>query len=197
MRARSQPVVFVWSELDVCVEGGVVERVKAMVPSSRYSRVASKQFTLDAEYPLEIVQYRSMASHNQYFAAVSDAFDNLPEKLAPSFPSDTHLRKWALIQCGHFKQKETEWDTRHDAMRHATYVRTKEVYSRINVEKVPRVIEDGAERWVVIVREPLSQDFASMSKAEFEQSKRDVLELLESIINVPKGALMKNAGRSA
>lgn len=182
----SQPIVFVWTELEVCAEGGVIETARAMVPHLRYARVAARQFELGGEYPLEVVQNRSMASHNQYFAAVGEAYDNLPEKISASFPSAEHLRKWALIQCGHFEQKETEWDTRRDAMRHATFVRIEDEFARIKVDKT-----------VVIVRRAKSQSLGAMKKKEFEQSKKDVLDLLESMTSVPKGSLMKHAGRGA
>lgn len=186
----TQPVVFVWKELDVCVEGGVVERVKAMVPIQRYVRVAAKQFEEGAEYPLEVLQLRNMAFHNFYMAAVEEAYSNLPESLAPSFPSSTHLRRWALIQLGHFLQREITYETEEDANRCARWIRADDTYSRIRVQKA----EDG---WMVIVRTAKSQELSSMAKAEFEQTARDVLELLETKINVPKGSLMKNAGRSA
>ena len=36
-----------------------------------------------------------------------------------------------------------------------------------------------------------------MGKERFEASKRDVLDLLESMVDVPKGTLMREAGNAA
>jgi hypothetical protein len=179
---RQQPVVFMWDG-------------DHMVPQARYKRVCDRQFVVGEEYVLERVESRSMASHNQFFAAVNDAFDNLPEKLAASFPSAEHLRKWALIQTRHFEQREIEYDTQHDAETSARYARTEDIYARIKVERMPS--GSGHGRWLLVIRKARSQSLGAMKKAEFEQSKRDVLDLLETMTEVPKGSLMKNAGRAA
>lgn len=48
----------------------------------------------------QMVEARSMKSHDHFFACIHEAWKNLPEDLAEEFPSPDHLRKWALIKAG-------------------------------------------------------------------------------------------------
>ena len=98
---KMRPAVFTWSGT-------------AMVPQPRFMPLCAKQYAVGETYPLMPVEDRSMASHNQYFAAISDGWHSIPETLAPRWPSEEHLRKWCLVECGFFEEKEFEsefqWD---------------------------------------------------------------------------------------
>ena len=96
------PVVFHWLDVDVADQQGVMHATKAMVPIARYVNTAARQYHEGEEYPLVMLETRSRASHNQYFAAVNDGFDNLPERIAARWPTSEHLRKWLLIETGWF-----------------------------------------------------------------------------------------------
>jgi hypothetical protein len=170
---KKQPVVFTWSGA-------------AMVPLPRYLKVAERQFVVGEEYPMELIEERSQASHNAYFAALHDGFQNLPEKIAARFPTEMHLRRWLLIETNWFDEKEFDMLSEQKARELALWVRTEEEYARIHVH--------GTK---VIVRRAKSQSRAAMGKADFEASKRACLDLLEAMTDVPKGSLMKNAGRAA
>lgn len=183
---RIQPVVFTWREVDAFDGDGVVTRVWAMVPLQRYANLCKRQFAEDGEYPLQIIEERSMASHSQFFAAINDSFANLPEKVAPRWPSPLHYRKWLLVEAGWFDEKEFECASEEQARGLARYFRDADDFARIFIR--------GKK---VLLRTPKSQSLAAMGKVDFEASKRDCLDLAESLTGVPRGQAMREAGRSA
>ena len=185
--SRAQPIAFIWREVDVVEADGEVVRTRAMVPLPRYRNVAQRQFGEGGEHVLEEVSERSMASHNQYFAALKDYFDNLPERIQARFPTPEHLRKFLLIEADWFDEREFEMESERHAKALATYIRTEDTYARIAVRRGK----------TVIVRKAKSQSLKAMGKADFEASKRAVLELAEQLVGVPRGVAMKNAGRAA
>lgn len=193
------PVVFVWTE--VALQDGELREV--MVPAPRYAKVAHRQFEPDHEYPLVVLETRSRASHNQYFAALSDGFDNLPEDLEDaaerlglkSIPKDgfqdaDHLRKWALCETGWCDIGEFLFETQEEAERLCKYFRRNDSYAIIT-------LGFRGNHVLVTIKTAKSQSAPNMAKQAFEDSKRDVLTLVEAMTNLKKGALMKNAGRSA
>jgi hypothetical protein len=185
---KNQPVVFKWQQVELVDADGVATKAMAMVPHQRYDNVAKRQFQEGETYPLQVTEERSMASHKQFFAAINEGFKNLPENISARFPTATHLRRWLLVQTGWHDEDEFSFDDEKDALRLARWIRSDNEFCVIHHRK-------GTKS--VIVRRPRSQDLASMSKQDFEASKRDVLDLLESMVNVPRGTLMKEAGRSA
>jgi hypothetical protein len=184
---RIQPIVFVWREVDLIDGDGVAVRVKAMVPLVRYGNVAARQFTDGEQYPLAPIEERSMASHSQFFAAMNEYFKNLPEKIATRWPTVNHFRRWCLIETNWFDEKEFELTSEKHARALATFIRTEDEYARI-------AFRGGTK---VIVRRAKSQSLAAMGKADFEKSKKDVLDLAESLVGAPVRTVMKNAGKVA
>ena len=180
------PVVFHWLDVDVADQQGVMHATKAMVPIARYVNTAARQYHEGEEYPLVMLETRSRASHNQYFAAVNDGFDNLPEKIAARWPTSEHLRKWLLIETGWFQESEIDCASPKHATQTAVLVRSFDEYARISVH--------GAK---VIIRRAKSQSVNAMGKQAFEASKKDVLDLLESFIGIKSGSLRKEAGRAS
>ena len=180
-------------------ETGVAERRMAMVPLRRYANLAGKQYHAEEEYPLLPLEPRSRASHSQFFAALNDGFNNLPENLKPvaerlgiktippdGFVDSEHYRKWSLCETGHCDVLEFDFNSAKDANAVARLYRRKDTYCQILVR--------GAH---VTIKEAKSQAAAAMGKEAFEASKRAVLDLLESMIGVARGELKKQAGRSA
>lgn len=193
--SRILPVVFVWSELEVMLEGGEVRKIHAMVPLDRFGNVCRRQYNLQEEYPLIPLEERSMKSHNAYFAQLSSAFQNLPEGMAARWPTVEHMRKWVLIETGWYEEKEFPYEG-HDAKRNArrlgTWIRTENEFARISVHEVTPT------KALVIVRTAKSQaKLAMRSKQEFEASKADVLGWLEHAIGVESGTLKREAGMHA
>ena len=184
---RMVPVVFKWKDVDLCAEGGEVIRSRVMVPHPRYEKVARRQFAEGEEYPLIVLEARSRASHNQYFAAVNEAWDNLAEDIATRWPTAEHLRKWALVEVGFFDEKVfPDCKSPAHAKQLAVFVRSVDTYAQIHVHKT-----------TVIVREPKSQSAAAMGKDQFEKSKRAVLDLLATLARTTRAQLNENAGASS
>lgn len=182
---KTYPVVFLWRDVDVVDADGVATRCKAMVPLARYGKVSARQFVEEQEYPLVILEARSRASHNHYFSALHEGFQNLPEKIAARWPTEEHLRKWLLCEAGWFDESEIDCSSPRHATQAATLIRSFDDYARISVH--------GAK---VIIRRAKSQSANAMGREAFQKSKTDVLDLLEHFTQVPKGTLKKEAGRN-
>lgn len=187
---RMLPVVFRWLSVEVTDAGtGEVLRSMAMVPLVRYGNVAGRQFTEGEEYPLVVLEARTRASHNHFFASVEEAFENLPETVAGRWPTSEHMRKWVLIEVGYFDEKEFECPDEAFAKRLGTFIRTEDSFARISFHRVGKGFK-------LIVRRAKSQSAAAMAKEQFEASKRDCLDYLAAMVDVKPSDLKKNAGRS-
>lgn len=170
---RPRPVVCVW-------DGDV------MVPLPRFKQLCDRQFVVHEEYPLQIVENRSQASHNHYFAALEEGFANLNEKDAKRFPSAEHLRSWALVQSGYSTENDTVCDSPAEARKLAATIRRYSPYAIMKVSGN-----------VLKIFEPESQSMAAMKKERFEASKNDVLNIVSAMARTTPAELKKNAGRSA
>lgn len=184
--ARIYPVNFIWRKVDTVDDDGVAVRVMAMVPVARYANVAARQYHEGEDYPLVPLETRSRASHNQYFASIHEGFQNLPEKIAARWPDEDSLRYWLLIECNWYEEDEFVFDSVAEAKAAMPKIRRRQPYARI-------MRKDS----MLFVRYAKSQSAAAMGKQEFEASKKDVLELLDHIVGVPRGELSRQAGRSA
>lgn len=167
------PAIFTWRD-------GV------MIPIDRYRNLCRKQYHEGEEYPLEVVEHRSMASHNQYFAAVEEGYRNLAEEFSGKFPSAEHLRHWALIETGFATETDYPCDDERDAKAFARGFRKSDEYA---------VIRRRGD--VVKVFSAKSQSRGSMRKRPFEDSKKAVLDLIATMSRTTQAELKKNAGRSA
>lgn len=186
---RMQPVVFEWLSVSLPETGEIVH---AMVPRERYRKIAGRQFQDGEDYPMVVLEARRRESHNAYFAEIADGFRNLPEGISPRWPTATHLRKWCLIETGWCDEKESEWSTQKDAMRYVAFIRdTVDEYARCSVHEI------APGRWKVLERHAKSQSAAAMGKAIFEESKRDVLDMIAAMTGTTRTELTKNAKRSA
>lgn len=170
---RPRPVLFTW-------DGDV------MIPLPRFKELCNRQFAVHEEYPLQIVEQRSQASHNHYFVALAEAHQNLAEEYADRFPTPEHLRAWALVQTGHCTETDIVCDSPAEARKLASSIRRWNPYS---------VIRTSGN--VVKVFEPKSQSRVEMKKEEFEASKADVLSLVAGMARTTPAELKKNAGRSS
>jgi hypothetical protein len=186
--SRPQSIAYVWREVEIITnpETGEVLKTGAMVPSPRYREIAKRQFAAGGEHVLEEVAERSMASHSHYFATLHDLFDNVPEKMAPRWPSCEHWRAWLLIETGFFEEKEFDMNSEKHAKALATFVRINSPFARISIHG-PKVI----------VRTAKSQSMKAMGKEDFQKSKDAVLDLASQLVGVSKAEAMKNSGRAA
>jgi hypothetical protein len=171
----SAPLLYVWNG-------------EGFEPTPYYRRVAERQFQIGRVYRLEQVEARSWDSHRHYFAAVHDAWQNLPEG-GPQFQSPDELRKWALTHTAFRDTREYRATNRQEALRVARYLREGHDYSRIEFdEDDPRIVRQYI---------PRSQAAATMSGREFQLSKQAVLDVLAAKLGVTVEDLKANAGRVA
>ena len=156
----------------------------AMVPLNPH--LADRQYVVGMVYRLVPMEERSEASHRAFFAAVNDAWRNLPEAMADQFPSADHLRKWALIRTGYRNERSIVTGSKAEAERVAAFIEPMDEFAIVT-----------ASGPVVTVWTAKSQSMRAMGKVQFQKSKGDVLDLLAGMIGTDAAALQGNAERAA
>ena len=160
---------------------------EAFVPiSAVWGRRADASYVAGQEYMVEGNEPRSMASHNQYFAAVTEAWKNLPEETADRFPTVDHLRKWCLIKAGYRDERTVACSSKAEAQRIAAFIKPMDSFAVVVVHEA-----------TVTVYTAKSQSMKAMGKQDFQESKAKVLEILAGMIGTTSAALQDNAGRAA
>ena len=136
-------------------------------------------------YRLEENRHRSHRSHQHFFAALNEAYENLNER-GVFFPSAEHLRKWCLTFTPFCNVNEHQAATETEAIRVAMSWH-KGLYSRVEISA------DG-----LTVRQfiPHSQAYSAMSHAKFQKSKDAVFIVLAQQLGCSVEAL-EEAGRRA
>jgi hypothetical protein len=124
-------------------------------------------------------KHRSSPSQRHYFACLREAWVNLPEAYAKRFPTEEHLRKWALIHTGFCQARSVVCRTRAEARSIAAIIRSKDAYAVVSIE--------GRTIWHLTAR---SQSIEAMDHKTFQASKRAVLELLSDIIRIEPADLI-------
>lgn len=154
------PIIFEWNG-------------EAMVPMQRFHNAANAEYVVGQLYRMEVVEHRSQASHNHYFARLTDLWGTLPEHVAVQFPSVDHLRKHALCMTGHRNERQFICASKAEALRLAAFIKPIDEYAIISVSSCA-VIEWTAQ----------SQSRVAMGKDRFQKSKDDVLAFVEDLIGV-------------
>lgn len=155
---------------------------EAMKVLPRFQRQADRQFVVGEVYTLAADWERSRRSHNHYFACINHAWLNLPERIAPRFPSPEHLRKWDLISTGYADMRETVCDTPDAARRIAAFIRPMDAYA------VVEVVGNAVRIWTA-----QSQSLQAMKKKTFQESKDAVLGILSDLVAVERAVLANEA----
>jgi hypothetical protein len=153
-----------------------------MVPLAGHTRRADDQFVIGAVYPMVEAADRSPETHKHFFATVREAWNHLPESLAERFPSDKHLRKFALIKSGHCDQRSLVCATKAEAQRVAAFMKQADGYDLITVR-------DN----VVVHYTAHSQAEKAMGREVFQKSKDDVFRVISQMIGVEVTSLRKAA----
>lgn len=161
---------------------------EAFVPVGAYwQRKADDELTVGEIYQVSPGSGRSQVSHNHYFAAISDAHSNLPDDMLEIYPTPEHLRKKALIRKGYRDEREFVCDSEAAARRLVMTIRPLDDYA---------IIE--ARGCVVRIWTAKSQSKAAMpGNKEFQQSKSDVLDFIDDLLGVDRGAVAEHAGKAA
>lgn len=156
----------------------------AMQPLPRFKSLCDKQYVCHEVYKMDIVEDRSLVSHNFFFACLSTAWKNLPEAIAPRYPTMDALRKRALIKAGYADERTIVCDTEADAKKIATLVQPLDDYAVVLVK--------GR---TVSVFTAKSQSMKAMGKKEFGESKNAVLDIVSRLIGVDATTLAAQTPR--
>ena len=167
------PVIFTWTDDGV------------MKPHARFTRLCDKQYVVGENYRLETVEDRSSASHRHYFAAINEAWNNIPEAHANRWLTPDKLRKWALIQGGFFNVATYIARSKAEAIRLAAFL--KSLDDEVEIEF------DGN---MVVRKTAKSQSYKEMSRKEFQQSKDAVFLVLDRLLGCEPGTLKRQASPS-
>lgn len=159
---------------------------ESMEPLDRFRRLCDRQFVVGETYRLDVSEERSSASHRHYFAAVHDAWLNLPELYTEQFPTDEHLRKWCLIRTGYADSRSIVCASKAEAQRVAAFIKPIDAYAVVAVSEA-----------TVTVYTAKSQSVRAMGKDVFQKSKTAVLDYVASLVGVSAGDLQANAGQAA
>lgn len=152
-------------------------------PLPRFAKACDKEFVVGQRYHMEAIEERSAVSHRHYFAAIHDAWLNLPEGEAERFPSSEHLRKWALIKAGFADERSVVCASNAEANRIAAFIRPFDGYGVVVVREA-----------TVKVYSAQSQSLKAMGKVEFQRSKQAVLDIVAALIGVDAKALSQQSG---
>lgn len=167
--SEPSPVAFEWNG-------------EAMVPTPRFAKLCDTQFVVGENYVLVPHEGRSAASHGHYFAALTEAWRNLPEAEGSRFPSVEHLRKWALIKAGFADERSIVCSSKAEARRLAAFVQPLDGYAVVLASEA-----------VVKVYTAQSQSHRAMGAKAFQESKEKVLEILAGLLGTDVSALAANA----
>ena len=135
------------------------------------------RYIVGQRYAIEVLEQRSIASHNHQFAELHDLWLNLPEHMAEQFPSAESLRKFALIKTGYADIRQIVAATERDAQQIAAMAFALDSYSIADV--------CGC---VVTIATAKSQSRKAMGAKEFNRSKSDILDYVASLIGLKEEA---------
>ena len=144
---------------------------EAMVPLN--PAVARNYYDDGDVYRMAPYEQRSRATHNHYFAAVHEGWENLPERYADRWPTAEHLRRYVLIKCGYHDQRSIVAGSKAEAVRLAAFCKPFDDFA---------VVE--AMEATVTVYTARSQSLKAMGKSVFQQSKQAVLDELDAMLGV-------------
>lgn len=159
---------------------------ESMVPWRRYAKLCDTEFTIGEDYRLEVIEERSAKSHSHYFAALTEAWRNLPEDAAERFPTVESLRKFALIKAGFCDSRSIVAGSKAEAQRLAAFIRPADEFAIVTTSEA-----------TVTVYTAKSQSMKAMGKADFTASKNAVLDYVAGLIGVRQDDLHKNAKDAA
>jgi hypothetical protein len=158
----------------------------SLVPGAYWQKKADERYVIGERYQLVEHQDRSAASHNHYFAALHEAWTNLPESISFEFPSSEHLRKRGLILTGYRDERSIVCASKAEAMRFAAFIKPMDDFAVVSVHEC-----------AVVVWTAKSQSTRAMGRKEFNESKQKVLAYVWELCGVDPETGNKNAGMAA
>lgn len=130
----------------------------------------------------QMMESRSKASHDHFFAVVTEAWKSLPEDMAEEFPSPDHLRKWALIKAGFCTMTKVACSNNEAAVNLLRAWKAVDRYSILNV--------DGK---VVTIWTADSQRKDTQGRKEFQAAKDAAMHILSNLIGTDVTTLKEAA----
>lgn len=151
----------------------------AFRPVSRHHNLARAHYGEGEVVTLVPFEERSEVSHNQQFAWLQEAWQSLPEAVAPLFPTADHLRKTALIRTGWCTTTDYVCATRAEAVRWAENLRREgDAYAVFEVAGC-----------VVRVHRARSQKRTAMNREDFQASKTAIIDWIADLLGVSPAEL--------
>lgn len=138
---------------------------EALEPRPAFRKRCDEHLVVHEEYRVEVREERSIASHNQFFASINEAWKNLPEGKADRWPTAEHLRKWCLIKTGYRDERSLTASSKAEALRLAAFVRPSDDQAVVVVHEA-----------TVIIWTAKSQSMKAMGKKDFQASKTAALD---------------------
>lgn len=160
---------------------------EAMTPATPFmARLADKHYVIGERYRLAEEHGRSAKTHNHYFAAINEAWRNLPDAMADEYPTPEHLRKKALIRAGFADERSIVCGSKAEAQRVAALIKPMDLYAIVTVSEA-----------TVRVYTAQSQSTRAMGAKVFQESKQAVLDFVDRLLGVTRGETAANAGGAA
>ena len=159
---------------------------ETMRPVGRFAKTADREFVVGQVYRMAEIEERSAKTHANYFACLHDAWLNLPEDDHDRWPTEDHLRKFALIKVGYADERSIVCASKAEAQRVAAFIRPIDGFALVTVSEC-----------VVRIFTAQSQSMKSMGRDAFQKSKQAVLDYVAGLIGTSAEALAKNAGQAA
>jgi hypothetical protein len=161
MRRRPAPIVFFW-------DGAV------MAPLLRCFKAAQQRFQAGEQYRMWVEHDRSQASHNAYFAELTEQWRKLlwgPR--GADFPTVEHLRHHALIRTGFCDIASEELPSAEAAERMAAFLRGLDALELAEVSSFDNCLT---------IKTAVSQSRAVMGTRGFQASKAAVLDYVARLV---------------
>ncbi len=159
---------------------------EAFEPARGFQKAADRQYVVGQVYIIQPEETRSGPAHRRFFAAINEAWKNLPEELAAIYPTPDHLRKRGLIMTGFRTSQQTVCASNAEALRLAAFVGSLDPFA------LPVV-----ERSICTVLRAESQSVRAMGKDRFNESVKAVEDWCAGLINTSGDALRKHTFREA
>lgn len=152
------------------------------VMSNYWAARADKEFVVGEVYKMVEHHDRSTATHNHYFAVIAEAWANLPDDMLTEYPSAEHLRKKLLVRAGYADERSIVCASKAEAQRVAAFIKPMDEYAVVTVREA-----------VVRVYTAQSQSNKAMGAKAFQESKTKVLDALDDLLGVERGATARSA----
>lgn len=158
---------------------------EALHPLPRFQAQCDRELVVGARYLMEPIDEVQSARDRAYFAAIREAWSNLPEGLAEQFPSPNDFRRHLLVACGFCTTKRLRFASAQAAME------ALPVFAGL----AALVEVQGA---VVVVKTPMSQKLrGGMEKADRLRSYQETQDLAAAMIGVSAEDVERNVEQAA